>query len=401
MWLLGQKWQCLDSDDFICSPKMSYVAVRVLATEGENVTLSCRVESEAAVSISWLVGNKRIYNTNESLRFYISELTIANNTIYTSTLTVTGVQPQDQDSYRCLAENRAGYSEVHVSLRVPHALAEVHAADTEPTSYMNIGLILGVLAVILFLLLLLSFVYWRFHIGRTAQQGKEKCDVPQAARTSEEEMQIFDGYHMIPSNELEDISQRLHSFQHSWLSSRAERWDNTNQSLSEHNAGYSQEHPVINVSNVDIPISLEGTANALEDQPNYRDVIIHTTDSRIPSSHICPSTLGLYKDDMNFPQFDGQENSSALHTLNSSYCAIPRGSSSGLNLFLSEASSNAYGNSQIAAHPVLHVGSTGQSQNYSSMQDLMIYKEYQSIQQHLQIMKQSYQDHQRTESVPM
>ncbi|KAK7067444.1 hypothetical protein SK128_028056, partial [Halocaridina rubra] len=46
-----------------------------------------------------------------------------------------------------------------------------------------------------------------------------------------------------------------------------------------------------------------------------------------------------------------------------------------LNLALSEASFNAYGNSQIAAHPVLLVGSTTQTQNHSSMQDLMIYQE--------------------------
>ncbi|KAK7067443.1 hypothetical protein SK128_028055, partial [Halocaridina rubra] len=322
-WLFGKKWQRLDSDDFICSPKALADSVEVLATEGENVTLPCRVESEVPVSITWLVGDNRIHNTNESLRFYISELTIANNTIYASTLTVTGVQLQDQDSYHCLAENRAGYSEVHVSLRVSHDLAEVHAADVEPTSYMNIVLILGGLGMILFLLILFNLVYGRILIGLTAQQGNENCDVPQAARTSEEEIQIFDGYHMNPTGELEDISQRLHSFQHSRLSSRAERWDNTNQSLSEHDVGYSQEHPVINVSNVDIPLSGEEAAKTLEDQAHNTDDIIHATDGRIPSIHICHSTLEWYEGDMNFPQFDGQENSSALHTLNSSYCASP------------------------------------------------------------------------------
>ncbi|KAK4313903.1 hypothetical protein Pmani_014785 [Petrolisthes manimaculis] len=214
-WLSGQDWQLLGYEDLLCVPKVSAIASRILAAHGENVSLLCLIESEVEPTITWLVGDVPLFTDNDLTRYQVVDFVSANNISYVSNLTITNVVMEDQEIYRCLANNRVGMTEANFTLHVSHEVAEVRVA-TVSISYVKESLLGGISALILVLLLVCTIVYCKLRGGgggggggvnrEPQQQDENNVDTPKATtRTSECDTQHkLVGYHIIPTNDLEN-----------------------------------------------------------------------------------------------------------------------------------------------------------------------------------------------------
>lgn len=147
-WLDGRDWQTLEDSHFLCAPRAIAVAPRVLATDRDNVTLMCRVESEVQVTITWLIGETPIRNANLTHRYKVTQAEDRDRMFFVSNLTIVSVVRQDQGTYRCLAENRAGTSVSDIMLQVSHEVAEVRSENVDQV-FMRHGLI-GAISIFLF-----------------------------------------------------------------------------------------------------------------------------------------------------------------------------------------------------------------------------------------------------------
>ncbi|KAK3856127.1 hypothetical protein Pcinc_037519 [Petrolisthes cinctipes] len=207
-WLSGQDWQVLGYEDLLCVPKVSAIASRILAAHGENVSLLCLIESEVEPTITWLVGDVPLFTDNDLTRYQVVDFVSANNISYVSNLTITNVVMEDQEIYRCLANNRVGMTEANFTLHVSHEVAEVRVA-TVSVSYVKESLLGGISALILVLLLVCTIVYCKLRGGvhrEPQQQDENNVDTPKATtRASECDTQHkLVGYHIIPTNDLEN-----------------------------------------------------------------------------------------------------------------------------------------------------------------------------------------------------
>ncbi|XP_037773137.1 leucine-rich repeat-containing protein 4B-like [Penaeus monodon] len=159
-WLYGGDWQALDDKHFLCGPHTMAVAPRILATDRDNVTLMCRVESEVKVIITWLVDETPIHNTNKIHRYKVKQSGDPDRQLYVSNFTILGVVREDQGIYRCLAENRAGTIVTDIMLQVSHEVAEVRSENVEQL-FTRRGL-LGAVSIVLFLVFFTcSVMYYR------------------------------------------------------------------------------------------------------------------------------------------------------------------------------------------------------------------------------------------------
>lgn len=159
-WLYGRDWQALDDKHFLCGPHTMAVAPRILATDRDNVTLMCRVESEVKVIITWLVDETPIHNTNKIHRYKVKQSGDPDRQLYVSNFTILGVVREDQGIYRCLAENRAGTIVTDIMLQVSHEVAEVRSENVEQL-FTRRGL-LGAVSIVLFLVFFTcSVMYYR------------------------------------------------------------------------------------------------------------------------------------------------------------------------------------------------------------------------------------------------
>lgn len=205
-WLSGRDWQGLGREDLLCAPQVSAIAPRVLVSRGENVSLLCRIETEVETIITWLVGDLPLFNDDDFSRYLVVDFESANNMSFVSNLTITDVNMDDQGTYRCVAENRAGVRETNFTLQVSHEVAEVRVA-TVHVSYMKESLLGGVSALIL--VLVLTVVYCKVRVGRQPQQNEENVDVAQSSRGSKCDVQHkMGGYQVIPTNDMDDSSPR-------------------------------------------------------------------------------------------------------------------------------------------------------------------------------------------------
>ncbi|XP_045102065.1 uncharacterized protein LOC123498727 isoform X2 [Portunus trituberculatus] len=353
-WLSGNNWQLLDEDEFVCAPVVTAVAPRVLAAEGENVSLACRVESEVETTITWLVGEAPLQNATEAQRYMVVEVFGPQNPVYVSNLTISDVAPFDQGTYRCLAENRAGRGEVNLTLQVSHEVAEVRVATVDDSYYMKGGVVGGISIFAVVLLASCLLIYCKVRSTRRPRQEDDKLVTPQTSRGSDGgEHHTLTGYQVVPTSDMEEqsSSRRSQQIQPPWMLREASA---PGKALEAGGAeGRRQEsvdvpvtHPIAapsTVSYVEIPKSGVGTVRTtLEDPTRWkdplvyhsRDVLLHRLCGRSASQAATASTNGgHYPDLLDLPpqqQFQQQQEMQQhatylpLHTPSPSYCTLPR-----------------------------------------------------------------------------
>ncbi|XP_050721835.1 uncharacterized protein LOC127001346 isoform X4 [Eriocheir sinensis] len=209
-WLLRRDWQLLEKEELLCAPQVSAVAPRVLAAHGENVSLLCRVETEVETTVTWYMGDVPLVNDSDLQRDIVVDLITSNNTSYVSNLTITDVASEDQGTYRCVAENRAGVREVNFTLQVSHEVAEVRVANMD-VSYMKEGLLGGVSVLLVVMVLVCSVLYCKVRGSRETRRDEDSVETAQSSRSSECDPQHkLAGYHVIPTNDMEESSPKRH-----------------------------------------------------------------------------------------------------------------------------------------------------------------------------------------------
>lgn len=356
-WLSGSDWQLLIEDEFVCAPLVTAVAPRVLAAEGENVSLACRVESEVETMVTWLVGDSLLQNSSEVQRYTVVEVAGPYYASHISNLTITDVVPLDQGTYRCVAENRAGRGEVNLTLQVSHEVAEVRIANVDD-SYMKGGVVGGISILICILLIVCLLIYCKVRTSRPPRQDDDKLVTPQTSRGSEEtDHHKLAGYHIVPTNDLEDpqpSGRRSQQTQSSWMLREAPVDDYpAGQSMEKAGAeGRRQEAVKVpatvptttpsSVSYVEIPKSGIGTVRTtLEDPTRWKDhLVYHSRDALFyrmcgrsaSQASVGASNGGQYPDLLDLPRSQLQQHQEMqqqaagfpIHTLNPSYCTLPR-----------------------------------------------------------------------------
>ncbi|CAK1600990.1 unnamed protein product [Parnassius mnemosyne] len=115
--LMSQSWDRLDIEDFACVPEVSGTSTNFKGTEGEEVTMICRVTGVPAPRVRWfragrLLANSTATNVNSARAF------ILRSEGQTSNLTIKTADMQDAGFYICSAENRAGKAEVILNLTI-------------------------------------------------------------------------------------------------------------------------------------------------------------------------------------------------------------------------------------------------------------------------------------------
>lgn len=356
-WLTGNNWQQLDEEEFVCAPVVTAVAPRVLAAEGENVSLACRVESEVETTITWMAGDAQLLNTSEAQRYTVMEVMgPQHHAVYLSNLTISDVAPFDQGTYRCMAENRAGRGQVNLTLQVSHEVAEVRVATVDDSYYMKGGVVGGISILAVVLLASCLLIYCKVRSTQRPRQEDDKLVTPQTSRGSDGgEHHTLTGYQVVPTNDMEEqaSSRRQQAMQPSWMLREAPApGKSLEASASEGRRQEAVEVPVTHpvaatstVSYVEIPKSGVGAVRTtLEDPTRWkdplvyhsRDVLLHRLCGRSASQAAAAGTNGgHYPDLLDLPQqqqqFQQQQQEMQqhatylpLHTLNPSYCTLPR-----------------------------------------------------------------------------
>lgn len=186
--LRGRGWQTLDEDEFVCVPLVTAVAQRVIASHGDNVTLACKVETDDDAAVTWLVGDKTLANTAPDSQRKYSVLELDNNDsgARVSNLTIEGAVVQDQGTYRCVAENKAGRVETNLTLKVSEEITEVRYVAKEekinPFPEWIIGVIAGSIGVIIIFIILITF---RFRRKRKSSVKNQPLDLELDSKDSD------------------------------------------------------------------------------------------------------------------------------------------------------------------------------------------------------------------------
>lgn len=166
--LKDRKWQTLNENEFVCVPLLTAVAQKVIAAHGDNVTLACKVETDDDAAVTWLVGEKAVVNASEETqrKYSVLELGAAGNGARVSNLTIEGAAVQDQGTYRCVVENKAGRVETNLTLKVSEEVDEVPliVKKEEPFPQWIFGAAAGGVGVVLLLIIIITF---RFRRKRT------------------------------------------------------------------------------------------------------------------------------------------------------------------------------------------------------------------------------------------
>ncbi|XP_069969987.1 uncharacterized protein [Penaeus vannamei] len=399
-WLMGRDWQLLENEEFICVPKVTAVAPRVLAAYGENVSLLCNVETEVETTIFWLFGDSPVYNASEVEQYEVSELLAPNNTTYISNFTITDIAPEDQGVYRCVAENRAGRGETNFTVQVSHEVAEVRVANIEETSYMTEGLLGGIATSVSVLLLACSLLYCKFRSARVREPEPKVEESPEPQSSTCDAQHKFAGYHIIPSCDSEEAqAPRDAEVQQAWACREVSSSDSSRPTEVSIEPGLMQDPspqgpsalamPPSSVSFVQIPkMEAAYTLNLPEERGRWKNFTCgnrmcgrSVSQASLRDSEQYPDLLDLPHSQLTQLQKQPQQlhaiqtqDGVELQTTNPAFCTRPRTrsdavcrsasvrqtsstqaspqntqqdpsdyrSSSALNLALSEAASNAY-----------------------------------------------------------
>nr|XP_045608934.1 uncharacterized protein LOC123764806 [Procambarus clarkii] len=354
--LKSRSWQTLTLDEFVCVPKVTAVAPRVMAAHGVNVSLSCRVETDIDAAVTWLAGGRPIHNASESRRYHVLELVAPNLETRLSNLTISGAAPQDQGTYRCVVHNKAGTVETNFTLQVSNEMAEVRLVTMDRV-FVTGGLLSVVTIICVVLLLLVAVVFRRRQRlrRRRDQECEHKNETPQSSQgrgsiSSDSHPKLAE-YHIVPTNDLEEPSPLPTHSDKSWMLRDASVDDfPSTKELEKPNVYTDKEEKRLakpgqggegkssspsTVSYVEIPKS-EMTATShqpIEERLRWQD---HPYDSKgtllrqacgQAGSHLSkesgahfPDLLDLpYKQQLSAPR-------PAVQLLNPAYCTIPRGS---------------------------------------------------------------------------
>ncbi|XP_041988258.1 uncharacterized protein LOC121739769 [Aricia agestis] len=114
--LVLQSWDRLDLEDFACLPEIVGTTEKIYGTEGEAVTLVCRVQGVPAPRVRWVRAGRLLSNTSGLNSINPGRAFLLRSEGHTSNLTIKSADVQDSGSYTCAAENRAGKAEVVLSL---------------------------------------------------------------------------------------------------------------------------------------------------------------------------------------------------------------------------------------------------------------------------------------------
>ncbi|VVC25744.1 Immunoglobulin subtype,Immunoglobulin-like domain,Immunoglobulin-like fold,Immunoglobulin subtype [Cinara cedri] len=141
--LAGTPWDKLDLDDFACEPHSVPVAPVVVVTEGDNVTVSCRMFGMPIPSSRWSRNDRPVGQTARNVP--VTEGRYTN-------LTIVSTVAQDGGRYVCELENRSGSSRANVTVVVVKRSPELALTADR---YALPGLIVGVILVLSFCLIFL------------------------------------------------------------------------------------------------------------------------------------------------------------------------------------------------------------------------------------------------------
>ncbi|XP_068632505.1 uncharacterized protein kek3 [Battus philenor] len=115
--LMSQSWDRLDLEDFACVPEVSSSSTSFLGTEGEEVTLICRITGVPAPRVRWIRAGRLLANTTSN-NLNSGRSFILHSEGQTSNLTIKVAETQDAGFYVCSAENRAGKAEAILNLTI-------------------------------------------------------------------------------------------------------------------------------------------------------------------------------------------------------------------------------------------------------------------------------------------
>ncbi|MCL4143551.1 UNVERIFIED_CONTAM: hypothetical protein GTU68_001443 [Idotea baltica] len=173
--LAGMFWKDVEPEKLVCVPKVTPLVSRMTVMNGENVTLVCKVETDADARVTWHIGNTLLANESQLLedhhRYNVFELVTSNQQSQTtvSNLTISEADFQDQGTYRCVVENEAGRVETKLTLQVSEGIKE--DLLVAPTEESNLAPILGaIISVTLAMALCIILLV----LKRRPSRGKKK-----------------------------------------------------------------------------------------------------------------------------------------------------------------------------------------------------------------------------------
>ncbi|MPC64008.1 Leucine-rich repeat-containing protein 4C [Portunus trituberculatus] len=169
----GTSWKFLELDEFVCEPHVSAVTEYLEADEDDSVSLVCRVDADVEVSVSWLFREKPLGTQRKSSRYRLEKQMIANQSAVISNLTIMRAEPRDQGTYTCVAENKAGRSEAHLTLQVEREETEGSLVYVDK-KYMTGSLLSGLGVLVTILLLVSCIVHRRQRVRRFRRQEEDR-----------------------------------------------------------------------------------------------------------------------------------------------------------------------------------------------------------------------------------
>ncbi|CAL4248574.1 unnamed protein product, partial [Meganyctiphanes norvegica] len=205
-WLENREWITLEEHDFICRPFVTSMSPQILrAAFGENVTLSCGIESNAETVISWYLDNELIDNLTESLIYRLMEHKKQQKPMRFSNLTIMEVSPEDEGTYRCEAENMAGSSHTIITLHVSHEIPSVKMVAPESV-YVKGGVFAGVGMMGVFMLLVMAIVCRKRRRSFQRRQSEDKVSTPicSSSINSGSPDHPLAEYQIVPGGEIND-----------------------------------------------------------------------------------------------------------------------------------------------------------------------------------------------------
>ncbi|MCL4125092.1 UNVERIFIED_CONTAM: hypothetical protein GTU68_019061 [Idotea baltica] len=155
--LKGRQWKNLQMNEFVCAPEVTPVSQSVMAAYGENVSLACAVNNESEVEVTWQLGDRILSSSTRenALRYKVLELLVPDHDYMKkmSNLTIAKADVQDEGTYKCVVENKAGRAETNMTLMVAEEIIE------EPLVAINEMFIAGaVFGALIFVLLAVIFI---------------------------------------------------------------------------------------------------------------------------------------------------------------------------------------------------------------------------------------------------
>lgn len=167
--LSGKPLMELDVEDFDCRPDVRAESRYVEATEGNNVTVRCRVEPGSMAHIAWYLNGRRLQGagtpaigfagaSSANPRMFVVDRVDDVDGGRRSEMTLTDVRREDAGQYSCLAENRAGNSEANFTVYVNERPSVI--MSTFGSAHVN-GVAAAMAALIVFILVLIALTVMR------------------------------------------------------------------------------------------------------------------------------------------------------------------------------------------------------------------------------------------------